>query len=226
MKKNFVIIAAAFALLVTGAITWWNYEFPSASWRYKITVEVETPEGIKTGSAIREIHAISSIKIGDTGGGAAGVKGEAVVVDLGERGALFATIGEDFGYSVMFKAFPYSKGGLTKEGMEYYSSLKDAKANLLEIEALPRFVKFRTLNDPLSVKLVDIHDLAKDFGEGVKIKEVTIETTTEPVTWGLVERFLPWLTEEKGGYLGGVKFAQEAPLGMHTGYFQTGAEHD
>ncbi len=198
MKKGlkvFGIFVVLAALLVGGVVTWWKQEFPSASWRYKMTVEVVTPEGIKTGTAVREVHAISSIKIGDTGGGAAGVKGEAVAVDLGERGVLFATIGEDFGYSVMFKAFPYSKGGLTKEGMKYYSSLTDAKANLLEIDALPRFVKFRALNDPLSVKLVDIHDLAKDFGEGIKIKEVTIETTTEPVTWGLVDQYLPWLSE-------------------------------
>ena len=29
--------------------------FPSGTWRYKMTVTVETPEGIKTGSAVREV---------------------------------------------------------------------------------------------------------------------------------------------------------------------------
>lgn len=182
-------------VLVGGAVTWWKLEFPSASWRYKITVEVETPEGIKTGSAVREVHAISSIKIGDTGGGAAGVEGEAVIVDMGGHGVLFATIGEDFGYRVMFMAFPFSKGGLTKEGMEYYSHLKNAKASLLAINQLPRFVMFRNLNDPLSVKLVDIHNLSKDFGEGVRIKDITIETTDDPITWGVADKYLHWLSE-------------------------------
>jgi hypothetical protein len=27
----------------------------AGSWRYKMTVEVETPEGLKTGSAVREV---------------------------------------------------------------------------------------------------------------------------------------------------------------------------
>jgi hypothetical protein len=196
MKK--ILIGLGVLVVLAGAVvTWWTYEFPSATWRYKITVEVETPEGLKTGSAVREIGVFTDIKIGDVGGGGAGVTGEAVVVNLGERGVLFATVGEDFGYSVMFRAFPYSKGGLTKEGMEYYSNLKNAKTSLLAIDQLPRFVMFRDLNDPLSVKLVDIHDLSQNFGEGVKIKDITIETTDEPMTWGVVDLYLPWLAEIK-----------------------------
>ncbi len=224
MKKGLMICGGVVLLLVLAA-GWWKQEFPSASWRYKITVEVETPEGIKTGSAVREVRAFSDIKIGDSGGGGAGVKGEAVIVDLGKHGVLFATIGEDFGYSVMFKAFPYSDGGLTKEGMEYYSNLKNAQKSLLEINELPRFVTFKNLNDPLSARLVDIRDLQKDFGAGVQIKDITIETTDEPITWGIVDQYLPWLAKIKAN-IDGTSITTSAFLAnrLDVGQFKKKAE--
>ena len=44
-------------VLVAGtAFAMSDYIVPS-TWRYKITVEVETPEGIKSGSAVREVRA-------------------------------------------------------------------------------------------------------------------------------------------------------------------------
>jgi hypothetical protein len=134
MKKILVVVgilvvgaaAVAFAMSDTdGAKTY--------SWRYKMTVEIETPEGIKTGSAVREVTVWfeprnnpdprdPQYNIGKK------IKGEAVVVDLGERGKVFALLkgplrGIDYGSTIPFSVF---KGppGLTIEGAEYYSQLK------------------------------------------------------------------------------------------------------
>jgi hypothetical protein len=211
-------------LVVLAAVltVWWRYEFPSATWRYKITVEIETPEGVKTGSAVRQIGQFTDIKIGDTGGGAAGTTGEAVVVDLGKRGQLFLLVGED--HNFLFRVFPFSKGGNTPEGIKYYSHLKNAKASILGLENLrPQFVRFKDLSDPKSVEEVDIHNLAEIFGEGVRVKDVTIETTDEPMTRGMVDSYLPWLKSTKSNIDGTeVTFSNELSNSLHVGNFRSG----
>lgn len=58
------------------------------------------------------------------------------------------------------------------------------------------------------------------FGEGVKLKSITLEITDEPVTWGVVDEWLPWLKTIKGGYLHGGFTAKSAPLELHGGNFQ------
>ena len=222
MKK--ILIGLGVLVVLAGAVvTWWTYEFPSATWRYKITVEVETPEGIKMGSAVREVHVQYAPTIGDIPTTSVNVKGEAVVIDLGERGVIFSTIS---GYDILFRAFPYSKGGLTKEGMNYYSQLEHAQKSLLKLDIVPQFLMFKNLEDPFSVKQLDVLNLRRDFGAGVNIKDIIIETTNAPVTWGIVDRYLPWLKRQKGGYLGGGATSRGAPLGLHTGYFQTGVKND
>jgi len=207
------IIAAA----MLGAI-WlaWNVAYPSGTWRYKITVEVETPEGIKTGLAVREVtfqrmpHPLPHMKSASSR-----LKGEAVVVDLGKRGVLFALIngykiGVDHAELLPFYIFSFPKNGPTsREGLGYYSNLK-AGPKELEPQYYPVLVRFRDMNDPKTVEsLLEMEKcpghhgageplcVQKDrfeeaFGEGVKVKAVTIEMTDEPITTGIV-KWLHWL---------------------------------
>jgi hypothetical protein len=51
-------------------------------------------------------------------------------------------------------------------------------------------VRFKDEKDPKTVEAVDPANLAASFGDGVRLKRVTIETTTDPVTTG-IERRLP-----------------------------------
>ncbi len=122
--KNWLVFLSVVALLGVA----YAAVISKGSWRYRMTVTVETPEGLKTGSAVREIVAI---KVHGTkvSGSAKVSKGEAVVVDLGKRGVLFALItggkfGPDYGHSIVFDAFRFEHGGLTPEGISHYSSLK------------------------------------------------------------------------------------------------------
>lgn len=121
---------------------------------------------------VRAIHAYRGIKIGDVGGGVASIESEAVVIDLGSRGVLFALIGDDYGHNAFFRAFPSNFGGLTKEGMRYYSQLKNAKASLYSINYLPRFVSFHDRDDPKTARSVDVSHLDQSFGQGIKIKDI------------------------------------------------------
>lgn len=223
-KRHYIL--TGFLVFIFIVVGWWKYEFPSATWRYKMTVVVETPEGLKTGYAVRQIGQYTDINIGDVGGGAAGATGEAVVVDLGKRGKLFMTIGEDFYF--IFEAFPFD-GANTPAGMEYYSHLKDAKASILKLErTVPQLVMFTDLNDPKTVRSIDLRKLSATFGAGVYLQDITVETTDEPMTLNVVDQALPWLSSLHGGYLDG-KFLGGGPQLsniLHAGNFKTGVKYD
>ena len=94
MKKTLSILLALI-LIVLGYLGY-QYLFPSYSINYKITVNIETPEGIKSGSTVREIsqkRALTAINLPGVGS-APNVIGEAVVIDLGEKGLLFGLISD------------------------------------------------------------------------------------------------------------------------------------
>lgn len=224
-NKSFSKILCAIALvMVLGSVAlladplgW----YVSGTWRYKTTIVVETPEGLKSGSAVRKV---SNARLGlfhllpIPAGNPASVIGEAVVVDLGSRGKLFGLLkgyhlGDNYGHSIVYSVFRTSVGGSTKEGIRYYRSLKNAKA-VLEPKFYPVLVTFTDINDPKTVKSVMEIKWGDDkisgdhfeelFGKGVKLKEIIIETTDEPVTWE-IKQVLPWLSvrSKQGGYIGG-----------------------
>lgn len=205
-------------------------KYPSGTWRYRMTVVVETPEGTKTGSAVREVHAYMEPELlGVPTGGHTKLKaGEAIVIDLGSRGVLFALLrggirGPDYGWAIVYNAFPFanSTGETTKEVILHYRELKAGKVTLPP-KLYPMFVRFRDLNDPKTVERVGPKSMQKIFGDGVEIREVTIEMTSSPVSWG-IEKWLPWLPERKKvrGTLGG---GAENPFQDPTGLYLTGIE--
>ena len=217
MKKIGIVVVGIIALWVV-----WSM-FTSSTWRYRLTLEVETPEGVKMGSSVREVTVTSASKLDVDRAGHAYVTGEAVVVDLGQRGVLFALMnrGAQGGdaLNIVFETFPWSKGIgniYYPDARAYYDKLR-AKADV-PLSKLPTLVRFRDINDPKTVELVDPNDLAKSFGAGVALKSATIEMvddgihplsnlgiTGEPMTTGIEDSLpwwnirQPWMKELNGG---------------------------
>ncbi len=207
MKKFLVILGV---LVVASAAFAMSDLYVSGSWRYKMTVIVETPEGIKSGSAVRELSgSASNIKVLDfpESTSTTNVRGEAVVVDLGERGVLFALISSD-SYRDVSETFPYISAKGIPDRIRHFKNLEPGSKSTLAKEHWPKMVTFTDMDDSKSVELVyaaqrtapSIHapfkitDRVEElFGEDVKIKEIIIEITDEPVTWGVVDEWLPWL---------------------------------
>ena len=199
------------------------------TWRYKLTVNVDTPEGLKSGSAVREVevclvdHLVPEVADADVK-----VRGEAVVVDLGKRGVLFAIMDTDGSYQIVFEAFPGAYG-LTKEGIDYYSKLKASKI-ITDPKKYPEYaqlITFSDLKNPLTVMAIHPEKPDNILGYGVKIKDIAIEMTDKPVTWK-INQWLPWLVKNNGGYLDG-QFAGGGPeLSniLHGGNFRRGQKND
>lgn len=193
--KKWMIFAVASCLCISVAACAGTGGFSDETIRYKITVTVDTPEGVKTGSAVREAvrHTESSV-LPEQGGTFYSVsKGEAVVIDLGTRGILFSLIDED------------------REAKKAFSMWQEKKpSSILTIAEYPRFVTFQDLSNPNTV--TNVLDLSWDsknatqylkeddtetiFGSGVKIQTVVISVTDAPISWG-IEAWLPWLPARK-----------------------------
>lgn len=206
----------------------------NGGYHYKVIVEVETPEGIVTGSAIRAVSFKDGLRLPESGPSIRS-QGEAVVVDLGDRGVLFALTSFD-NYRSVFAAFP-GPPGLTPEGIDYYESLVGQRASL-PAEYYQRFVTFEDLNKPASIfQVVDdqkdiekfkargyehIMTIEQAFGEGIRLKNIFIEITDEPVTFS-ISNILPWLGDFYDKRLNGHRFGTNDPKNRVANSLSSGA---
>jgi hypothetical protein len=171
------------------------------SYRYKITVEVDTPEGLKSGYAVHEtLVSKSNVDLGDISQKQSSeTRGEAVMVDLPGGQMLFVLMpGEVSVINALDntgtsgwdeKAIRIAQGG-TPKGPQILPF--SAPQNYNKSKEFPLFVKFENVNDPKSVELVQPDNLAASFWGSVNLKRVTVEVTDEDVTVG-IEKRLRWL---------------------------------
>lgn len=190
-------------------------------WRYKVTVEIETPEGLKTGSAVRQLSKGRTGITFQESGSPAKISGEAVVVDLGERGVVFALLSDQSWKNSLVQAFGHK--------VKFETGMKAEHK-----ENIPSFVTFPDLNDPMTVKLVyenkkyadrtekKANNFEEIFEVGVSLKRITVEITEQPVT-EIIYNYLPWLRSLKSN-IDGTKVTRSNDLHniLHVGNFRKG----
>lgn len=187
-----------FAAVILALVIWYKLSYPSATIHYRMTVDVDTPEGTKSGSGVIAItfgllidpvqHSFHFSS-----------RGEAVAVDLGSRGNLYALLSSKTsgGSDAPFFRFTEAFGLESVIGPHKASSVQ-AFANArgvrqLQAKQLPILVRFRDERDPKTVEAVDPNNFAASFGEGVRLKRITIETTSDPASTGIGKK-LAWLS--------------------------------
>ncbi|KZX94456.1 hypothetical protein A3718_00965 [Erythrobacter sp. HI0019] len=182
------------------------------AYRYRLTVEVDTPDGVKTGSSVIEVETSKGKSMMAPAGSVImhRLRGEAVTVDLGTGRYLFALLRSksdiDWAKRVMFSLTPSvrSSDGEHYEA-RYWEMLKRtgeielpryfrSRSHLKNPPARPMLVTFGDLDDPTSVEEVDPDDLGATFGEGNSLRRITVQITDDPVTTG-IEKRLEWLSE-------------------------------
>ena len=166
------------------------------TYRYKLTVEVETPEGLRTGYAVRELtYSNQAVKLPDMAGVVTTQRGEAVAVDLPGGQTMFALLSMN-GYETLQAAFgddaPATLDAAEADGRVV--ELKPKPGSVPEQSGYPMLVRFRDLADPKSVEQVDPADLARSFGPGYRLARLTVQVIHEPVTRG-IEKRLAWLDQ-------------------------------
>lgn len=189
-------------------------------YRYRLTVEVEIPEGLAAGSSVIEVEQ-RLVRPGSDPSGIGverRVRGEAVTVDLPDGRVLFALLrsesANDWASYILPWIAPDVRGESFTEQLDDPLSLKGeielpktlpAKSILSERPGYPMLVTFGDINDPTSIERVDPDDLAASFGEGVTLKRITVQITDDPVTAGIEDR-LEWLPNYYDKQLSGDRF--------------------
>ena len=229
-----------FVALIVGAVVIYNLAFPSVTVRYRLTLEAQVDGEPRTGSGVIEVTYAKQSRFAGQRPGIETFRGEAVVLDLGQRGALFGLLTADTDArsvpeTIILRAFGFPGGvlpGPVDAGLRQLQHLSGSRE--LPLTSLPLLVRFRDLNDPMTVERVDPLNIGKSFGAGARLIRATLEIvpagiwplnslgiTGEPITRGVYQR-LPWLEALKGNYLHGGGSARGAPLGLDGGDFVRG----
>lgn len=185
------------------------------SLKYRLTINIETPEGVKSGSTVQEIFYPPADNENIYNPYNQGVpRGEAAFIDLGERGTVFAIMQDPANARNRFlglirTVFPtvpiVHDQSRYQEVLQHYNDLSGVKDEVPP-EHYPMFVYFKNINDPQSIELVyerkqgsrkDMKQVDTDrfeevFGKGVRIKSMIMEMTDDPLEWKLGSK-LPWI---------------------------------
>ena len=180
-------------------------------YRYKETLVVETPQGIRTGSTVIEVRMYKEGQSNPfaRGGIHGEFEGEAAEVDLPNGRTLFALLTSPSNYGWAKGAYqmlaqltpeemaqPYDpnntgfdiqfRRAMALKGPQILPRMMPSAAPSHDpVSAYPWLVTFSDIKEPTSVQAVDPDNLAASFGPGYKLKAIVLEKTDEPVSEGI-----------------------------------------
>ncbi len=165
---------------------------PSFTYRYRLTIEVDTPQGLKSGSSVIETtltnnHGIKWLPY-EARLFIARTRGEAVFVDLGERRNIIALLGagltgkDDPNFRMIV---PGSLGIRWDTPRETISAIEAAVARRAKLDVpanhIPTLMTFHNLDDPGSAEVVPANEPLRVFGPGYGAPRAKIEML--PTGW-------------------------------------------
>jgi hypothetical protein len=195
--RNHPILLVVAAVVVIFAYYWFVYSV--YSYRYRLTIEVETPDGLKTGSSVIEARARTQSPGLSGRSIVPGLRGEAVVVDLGDGKNVMALLagGEKFSRvdapittpMAAFKVRDCNESMCSWRQMLSMSGRRDLPPGLV-----PTLVTFGDIDDPKTARIIKPDEFGSVFGPGYRFKRASIEMTNDWVTRTL-QSTLPWLSD-------------------------------
>ncbi len=209
MSVKKIIVLASFAFFVIVGQIFAEDILDPITYRYKLTVEFDTPDGMKSGSSVIEVKRIFD----KWGGEESTAKGDAVFVDLGRGQNAVALLahgkraGTELATTIAPRVFFYNVIGkpTTKSAQKLTKMV--GKSKKLEGNLIPTIVTFDDINVPKSMKLLyatHYHPKVKEpsednvkiiLGKGYKFRSATVTIVDDPVVRN-VESHLPWVTNE------------------------------
>jgi hypothetical protein len=179
-------------LLVVGAIAWWHVSFPTASYRYRLSVAVEADGQVHSGSSVIEVWYRFFPSWFAAGTFERHVEGQAVLINLGSRGALVAALGNkmdrtavdasDLPIRAACQELLGSSAKVTSMSMIEQIHLTSRLRGRVSLHAdnLPPFIWFPD-NDPLNATAVKPDDFASVIGDSTRLLAAQIELTNDPI---------------------------------------------
>jgi hypothetical protein len=237
-----IVIGVAVIVVVVGGLIYLN----RPDHKYRLTINIETPNGIKTGTGVIAVYHAKDGGILPGVGGGTGIKGDAIFVDLGEGRNLVALLarGEHASYvdgmdDLAWRAFlaagysgPVQDNGFTSRQL-LFSDVKNLTGTVpLTGVLIPTLVILKDVTDPRSIVEVREDNLAAVLGPGYKIQGVLLTMLPvglwpfdfggffgEPVTRGL-EKKLAWISHVTGYLNGQFSCKPSAESCLDVGHFR------
>lgn len=212
----FVFVGIILCLVVGGYIAWQIF-YPTIDIRYRLTLDVDVNGVRHTGSGVVEIEYNTSATLlrrvvtGAAQGLVGFMHGDAITVDLGDRGLLFVVNNAPCFNSGTPRIFVKARNlsnlplALHESGASRPSQSETAflrgvqhQTDIVGVlpEQLPMLIRFRDIQDRGSAQAVDPRDLARAFGSGVKLVEATLQVTSDSIT-PTPSSWPSWLVQEK-----------------------------
>jgi hypothetical protein len=223
MNRRGVMAISLIGLIAIAFRIWWG---PTYQYRYRIALEVETPQGSKTASSVVEItHTPGPKNFLGVNSNPVRFKGEAVFLDLGADKHVVMLIASE---EIAFRAFELNSNRLNiRTPHQLVVQLPSGTKATLKLPDIPKIVTFTDMSDPTSFKIVystgyrsgpvdgrppDAEVLVDNFeslfGAGYRLKSVTVELVDPgtPLTEGIEKKMAwwnkpkPWLESTGQGY--------------------------
>jgi hypothetical protein len=149
----------------------------SSFWAYRLTIEVETPEGLKSSSSIARVQLIDNdISYSSPFGFGCNLWSEATVVDLGARGRLIALLPR--GRTDPCMVVPDLVGNGQRPGnLADIHRIGRLRPQTLQVppDRMPILIRFKDTSGPYyDAERLDPAALDLAFGAGVRLKSVTV----------------------------------------------------
>jgi hypothetical protein len=194
-------IAVAIALYFVGSLIWLDRSFPAYTYRYRLSISPEIDGQVRTASSVIEVTAEES----PFGGGGAKLRGQAPYLDLGDRGALIFSLGNDYDGSGRAALWIGAKAFGNDSSVPNIKKLPTLTGRRnLPLDSIPFAIWFPKSGDLTQRRALLPQDFEDAFGPGARIASASVEITRDPVVLDIDKR-LPWLapltTKPKGGVL-------------------------
>lgn len=233
---------------------------PPKFYHYKMTVEIETPQGVVTNSVVRQLEYYYSRELLSQWGGSFDLsgnfreRGDALFVDLPNGKTVFFLTDVNYGKAFQFhgktgwltqrvsgprgtqealdtidktrERFVFPTRQQILDGWDGKLKYENSQGELVErsqssLEWIaktiyPRMVYFQDINVPETVTELDPENLTAVFGEGYRLKSLTVQMTDDKMTDDVGKK-LRWLDEYSSRQLNGDRYhhGQKAGLAAH-----------
>lgn len=208
LKKWLIRIAVVWGLLYVSLLFLSELYLPRREINYQLEITFEVDGKLVTGKGVQQLVVVRNSQFLSYGGYMSwAAYGEAIAIDLGDRGTIYALM-----------ASPTDKGVFTPSVSGWYGFMLDDVFNLrqthqnlapaayvraigkttgsreVSLSHVPLMVHFRDERDPSTVERV-FPDKPEDIlGSGVRFISARITITDDPVSTGIGDR-LTWLSE-------------------------------
>ena len=183
--------------VIVAAVVLFKATYPTYTYRYRMTVNVEVDGQLRSGSSVIEVRVSKQPRfLADIPPLEYGVTGEAVYVDLGEHRSVLALLasgasGQDVDF--LWRIVPsHFKLNLFEDRSLAQLPTLHGRWELAQDE-FPTFISFEQPDDPKSARRVSENEAVQISGQRIRLRGVTIEITDDQVTRGIENR-LGWWT--------------------------------